>query len=1574
MGRGGTVFLFWSLLLLSSIVVTVNGSQRQFLSRCIDDNDAMFAASSQTMRCADVFAKNGETCSLHGPLVVSFVEGGILTIEKAAAMMELCPVTCKFCTSSQDCLNDDEQATTHSTKTCSEMVMANSGNCDTTGPFLSSLSPLKADLTVQACPRSCLICVPTCEEVTEVSELMVFDDTAESCGDLVQKNDGICSKEGTLLGGDGTKEQKLKATCPSSCRECAPLGTTCSDYDSQCNDMAAGTFCDPESEVWWGDMDVLKRQQLIFNCPLSCGRCVPSSSIPCFDDDSLFVGKLQTITNCDAVLDRNFGCDEGPLTRHADASLSNYGINGDQLKQLFQSQCRLTCGLCLPDAPVVEYASRLFLIHSNPSISGQYDTLINTTCNTTPRDQQLPVYSRTVPGNPLVTAPAFIFNDGEGRWVAATSLQCGIPARNISAIMRSTESQNYTAPQTLLKWSTFNSVLGSFNPDADARIQEQGCPGDAQCLLLNCQEPHSGFQCHECTIEFAELTCSSDSFNVTLLLFVVSLSLVFIVCGAHTVRTIRTTPRNSVPPATMRTKRDESFTFNKCILTYRATFVVKMAGLGRMIATHRPYFIGSVLLSLLSFSCMGIPTFELNSGGSYSSDWAPQGGRLEREIEYVKKWTEDSKRSHYIQILLGPTDTSKNALKREYALTLLSVLEDIVNITVPVTYTNDSGHVVSTRLGWEDFCTSIDHPALDAVIPGPLPCMNPSVLNCFYEGSWQLTDEAFDNLELAYRFSTQLPSANGTITSYKDRPSLRNMTDEEVIQRYSDTSNCDDWAKSTSLGRSEMFGGYVDDGIPRTPGGETTLVSAERIGATIMQYSAKRAREFKHSLRQVDERTVEEAMDNWFDAIHDKLHEIDEDEVSYPGISVAAFMSVSVDRMFDEIGKTRVKDLVLCIAMMMVFAVFTQFSRADSTQNHSGVAFIGILLVLTTILGSYGFLSLCGVKFDHTMMQALPFVVIGLGVDDMFLLLHYYRCVSDKTTTPTEETIAHLLSAAGVSITLTSFCNVFAFASGVITPIPALRTFLTSAAVCVIFNYVSMVLAFPALLAYETDRIKRIYSNTLSTDDGNDNKEDSSNTSPPGKLSLMLSKIPSMQHVIETKYCVLAQTMTFRVVVTSLNLLVFVALIVTLSTSHPLDFGYNIVDLTPRGTYLNKGFTEYEKYFISQINNHDMIITDVDLGEKQTDLWNALKEIRQSPWATKDVETGVPWIKWFLKYASFSGKLIYDDPEQEGVSYDSAHTLPEDFYPTFHSWRNPHVGGLDAITAQTCDDFGYNWGLDSYLPGNTIKLSRTNYALDMSVLKTPSQWLNHIDDFHNIMEKWMGVGKAFPDPSDDYLRMEQFAGLVESFWMEVGIGSAMIVVTAIIVPVSFRGAFVIGATAVVVTIEVASILMLLGVSFSPLVATVLLMAMGISVEFSAHVVVAYENCRDTDTASRIKSSISHTFVPVVEGGISSFLSFSLLGLSEFPYIFKYFFLTFLMVVLVGLVHGLLFLPALMGLVCACDKEKIVSTTNEINIVPAATEPQTEPQEEEVTPVGEKDELPQNPLEISRNREQEPEEP
>lgn len=84
-------------------------------------------------------------------------------------------------------------------------------------------------------------------------------------------------------------------------------------------------------------------------------------------------------------------------------------------------------------------------------------------------------------------------------------------------------------------------------------------------------------------------------------------------------------------------------------------------------------------------------------------------------------------------------------------------------------------------------------------------------------------------------------------------------------------------------------------------------------------------------------------------------------------------------------------------------------------------------------------------------MNVLPFILIGIGVDDMFVLI--FALEGTDPDQPVNTRIAQAMSTAGVSITITSLTDLFAFALGTMSRLPALSGFCTFAAIGIFADY-----------------------------------------------------------------------------------------------------------------------------------------------------------------------------------------------------------------------------------------------------------------------------------------------------------------------------------------------------------------------------------------------------------------------------------------------------------------------------------------------------------------------------------------
>ena len=96
-------------------------------------------------------------------------------------------------------------------------------------------------------------------------------------------------------------------------------------------------------------------------------------------------------------------------------------------------------------------------------------------------------------------------------------------------------------------------------------------------------------------------------------------------------------------------------------------------------------------------------------------------------------------------------------------------------------------------------------------------------------------------------------------------------------------------------------------------------------------------------------------------------------------------------------------------------------------------------------------------------MQILPFILLGIGVDDIFVLVRSVEEVDEQQPhLPLPDRFRKALNLGGMSITVTSVTNATAFMFGSLTAIPAVRwcaALQLSSSVCIRSQYVQAVVA-----------------------------------------------------------------------------------------------------------------------------------------------------------------------------------------------------------------------------------------------------------------------------------------------------------------------------------------------------------------------------------------------------------------------------------------------------------------------------------------------------------------------------------
>ena len=133
----------------------------------------------------------------------------------------------------------------------------------------------------------------------------------------------------------------------------------------------------------------------------------------------------------------------------------------------------------------------------------------------------------------------------------------------------------------------------------------------------------------------------------------------------------------------------------------------------------------------------------------------------------------------------------------------------------------------------------------------------------------------------------------------------------------------------------------------------------------------------------------------------------------------------------------------------------------------SAAAGVTLLCVGLSFGASQGLAFLVGGKVAG-IHNLLPFLLIGIGVDDMFVISSNIDQTDPRL--PVEKRMQIGLQHAGSSITITSFTNAIAFFLGCTSSLDALSSFCFFAGLGVLMLYLTSISVFSAFMVWDIRR------------------------------------------------------------------------------------------------------------------------------------------------------------------------------------------------------------------------------------------------------------------------------------------------------------------------------------------------------------------------------------------------------------------------------------------------------------------------------------------------------------------------
>ncbi|XP_058408206.1 protein patched homolog 2 isoform X3 [Diceros bicornis minor] len=523
-------------------------------------------------------------------------------------------------------------------------------------------------------------------------------------------------------------------------------------------------------------------------------------------------------------------------------------------------------------------------------------------------------------------------------------------------------------------------------------------------------------------------------------------------------------------------------------LWLRAYFQSLLFSLGCGIQRH----CGKVLfLGLLAFGALALGLRVAIIETDLEQLWVEVGSRVSQELHYTKEKLGEEAAYTSQMLIQTPRQEGENVLTPE-ALGL-HLLAALTASKVQVSLYGKSWDL--NKICYKSGVPLIENGMIERMIEKLFPCVILTPLDCFWEGAKLQGGSAYlpgrPDIQWTNLDPEQLLEELGPFASLEG---FRELLDKaQVGQAYMgrpclhpDDLHCPPSAPNHHSRQApnvaqELSGGchgfshkfmhwqeeLLLGGMARDPQGQ--LLRAEALQSTFLLMSPHQLYEhFRGDYQTHDIGWSEEQAGTVLQAWQRRFVQLAQEALpENASQQIHAFSSTTLDDILHTFSEVSAARLVGGYLLMLAYACVTML-RWDCAQSQGAVGLAGVLLVALAVASGLGLCALLGITFNAATTQVLPFLALGIGVDDIFLLAHAFT--EAPPGTPFQERTGECLQRTGTSVALTSINNMVAFFMAALVPIPALRAFSLQAAVVVGCNFVAVMLVFPAVLSLDLHR------------------------------------------------------------------------------------------------------------------------------------------------------------------------------------------------------------------------------------------------------------------------------------------------------------------------------------------------------------------------------------------------------------------------------------------------------------------------------------------------------------------------
>ncbi|XP_077471971.1 NPC intracellular cholesterol transporter 1 [Stigmatopora argus] len=649
-------------------------------------------------------------------------------------------------------------------------------------------------------------------------------------------------------------------------------------------------------------------------------------------------------------------------------------------------------------------------------------------------------------------------------------------------------------------------------------------------------------------------------------------------------------------------------------------------------------------------------------------------------------------------------------------------------------------------------------------------------------------------------------------------------------------------------------------------------------------------------------------------------------EYQNPNLTIAFSAERSIEDEINRESNSDISTVVLSYAIMFVYISLALghigSCRRLLVDSKISLGIAGILIVLSSVASSLGIFSYFGVPLTLIVIEVIPFLVLAVGVDNIFIMVQTYQRDERMPQEELHQQIGRILGDVAPSMFLSSFSETVAFFLGALSNMPAVRTFSLFAGLAVLIDFLLQISCFVSLLGLD---LKRQQANRLDIaccaklPEGQEAKTDSF-------LFRFFKKIYApfllKEWVRPIVVAVFVGALSFSIAVINK---VEIGLDQQLSMpddSYVLDYFKNLSQYLHTGAPVYFVVEDGLNYSTPEGQNAVCGGVGCDNNSLVQQVYSAslignYSTIAFTP--SSWIDDYFDWVKpqstccrYYNATGGFCNASVVDPScvhcrpmSQSGKQRPVGEDFMR-FLPMFLS-DNPNIKcgkGGHAAYAAAVDVYPNNTGVGAtyFMTFHTILKESADYINSLKMARVLAQNISQTLD-HKVF--------AY---SVFYVFYEQYLSIAHDTAFQLSVSlAAIFVVTAVLLGFELWSAVMVCATISMILVNMFGVMWLWDISLNAVSLVNLVMACGISVEFCSHLVRAFSVSVKKSRVERAEEALAHMGSSVFSGiTLTKFGGILILALSKSQIFQVFYFRMYLAIVLLGATHGLIFLPVLLS--------------------------------------------------------------